>query len=210
MSARILASAAALLLSGCVTYVLRVAPAPATAVPESLHGVKCGPAVERELTRAAWAFAEVMGDEQVYVLASPAPGVHEAQLGFEPAGEGRGQIKFVRLHYRHGRLSTYQALLRKLVETHGPPQASEEVKRYPYFVASADGERLRPMRYVVHEWRGPNSTLVLVGGLEARENLETAMEYHLLLLPADAISVAATTQTPVPAIPAVDAPTEQR
>jgi hypothetical protein len=180
--------AALLALPGCAAYTLRVAPAPAIAVPETLHGVSCGPAVTRELTRAGWAPAEAMGDGQIYVLAAPEPGVNAVELGFAPAGEGRGTIRFVRVQYPNGRLATYQALLRKLLDAHGPPQSSEERLRSAHFVPPSDGERPRAPRYVVHEWRGERSVLVLVAGLESPENLASAMDYQLVLLPAGVAS----------------------
>ena len=178
---RAIAMLAAAFLTGCFGYAVRKSEGPAIKVPEKLYGVGPGQLEAKALVDAGWALADERPDGQFYVYAAAEEQVREAEA-YLALDESPAQLEFVRVHYRSTRLATYQALLNSLVAAHGPPQISEERAESRLLWIDSHGDRPRPNSVVVHRWKGGATDLVLVAGLEAEENLKTAMTYQLLLV----------------------------
>lgn len=172
--------------SGCASYALRVAPAPARDVPTTLDGARLGPLSKQQMNEAGWALAEDRPARQVWIVAAPQPGVRESEAIVELGTDGAGQVTIVRERFRSPRLATYRQLLDALIARHGAPQVSVELDSSSWLESDPRSDRPRPARVVEHRWQGPHSQLVLVAGLEAEEHLRSGMEYQLLLLPVDA------------------------
>ncbi len=168
----------------CVRYVVGTAQGLGHNVPATYHGVGPGAAVTEALKKGQWAVAEARPDSSMlYVLASPEPGVSEAEAEVS-ATTTPPQVKYVRLRYSATRLATYRDLLQALMASHGQPQLSEERRTYALFDPEKS-DRPLPSRVVVHRWYGATADLVLVAGLEDVENLASSMAYQVLLVPAD-------------------------
>jgi len=178
---RAMALLAAAFLTGCFGYAVRKSEGPAVKVPEKLYGVGPGQTEPKALVDAGWALADENVDEQVYVYATADAQVREAEA-YLALDVWPPRLEFIRVHYRSTRLATYQALLNSLVAAHGPPQISEERASSRLLWIDSHGDRPRPNSVVVHRWKGGATDLVLVAGLEAEENLRTAMTYQLLLV----------------------------
>ena len=177
-----LALLALLSMAGCFGYAVRKAEGPARDVPAKLFGAGPGAYTPGDLIEAGWALAEETTRGQLYVLATADDEVREAEAWLTRNEKMEPTVEFVRLRYRSTRLATYEALLASLQEQHGPPQVSEERPGSPLLWIDPESDRPRPARVVVHRWRGHEADLVLVAGLEAKENLRTAMDYQLLLV----------------------------
>lgn len=177
-----------LVCSGCLSYALRVAPKPLTAPPLALYGAAPGTTTAKALSERGWALADDVGDRRTFVLGEPEAGVREAEAHGRVDAIGTLTIEFVRVRYQNPRLTTYRTLLDGLVRLHGAPQVSDERPSFaPLDLSDPRNERPRPSRVVVHRWHGEKADLVLAGGLEAEENLRTAMEYQLLLVPPEPV-----------------------
>lgn len=179
---------AGIAIPGCATFAVRTTQEPARNVPQVIHGIGPGPITSRALQDAGWAQAEKSAAGRLYVLATAERRGGDVEAWVAPgtpggAGAGGDAVHWVRVRHPHGRLSTYQRLLDELVGAHGPPQVSEEVRRFDHFARDFDADRPLPSRFVVHRWRGSGRELLLVAGLEATENLAAGMEYQLFLMP---------------------------
>jgi hypothetical protein len=165
------------------TYSLRTAPGPVRAIPSDYYGAVPGTITADVLKKNGWALADAREGVQTFVRAGSQDfGVSEAEA-IVSEQTGGPHLDFVRLRYSRTRLATYKALVQTLVEKYGPPQASDVRPSFPAFVLDPRSERPRPPRVVVHRWNGPLTDLVLVGGLEDEENLKSAMDYQLFLMP---------------------------
>jgi len=173
-------------LAGCVlvpTYVLPTAPGPAARLPAELYGAGPGRAATMgDLVRRGWTPAETRGDTTLLVLATAEPPVREAEALVR--GGVEAHVVWVRLRYSGGRLATYRQLVSEMTASYGPPQESRIEPSFELFAIEEGAEAApRPSRFAVHRWKGEKADLVLVAGLESEENLASAMDYQLLLVP---------------------------
>jgi hypothetical protein len=165
------------------TYTVRTKPGPVRSIPGEYFGAAPGGISTESLKRNGWALADSREGVQTYVRGgSPDLGVSEAEAIVSEQTDGPA-LDYVRLRYSQTRLATYKALLQTLIDKYGPPQASVVRPSFFAFVLDPRSERPRPPRVVIHRWNGLRTDLVFVAGLEDEENLLSAMDYQLFLMP---------------------------
>ena len=169
---------ALLALASCARLTLPVGEAPPKDVPAGLFGATLGPVVVRDLSNAGWNFTDERDGDRIFALATPGGGVREAEATVRD-----GAVVLLRARYVETRLTAYEALVKSLVERHGPPQQSLETNDFPLLARDLASDRPPPTHYVVHRWRGAQSQLLLAAGVEVRENLLSHMDYQLFLVP---------------------------
>jgi hypothetical protein len=152
-----------------------------------MYKVGPGATTRDALRHSGWAFADSTDNLETWILASPESGVETAEAVVAARPDGSRDVRFVRLRFARTRLATYKEMVHKLVKAYGPPQQSGEVSHFQLFEMDQGSDAPRPRSFIVDRWKGDSVALVLVGGLEAAENLAESMQYQLFLLPSDAV-----------------------
>jgi hypothetical protein len=172
------------LFSGCATYTLPTSPQTLHDIPELLYGLGPGPTSLEVLRRGGWVLADTKENAQVFVLASPAPGVNDVEAQVTSGKDGSPVVQFLRQRYQQTRSAAYDEVVHSLVVAYGQPQVSSEVTHFALFEQDAvTGENPRPPGFIVHRWEGKSADMLLVAGIDDPGVLASFMQYQLLLVP---------------------------
>lgn len=174
-----------LLASGCTAmgvYTLRTTKAPARDLPDAAYGLSLGESTQHALVEQGWVLAEQQARGALWVSAVSDAAVRDVEASTRDLGDSRVSVELIRTYFQSTRWTTYERLLKSLVAAHGQPQSSVQSNHFEHFSPGSDLHRVRPSRFVVHTWEAEGRKLVLVGGIEAMENMLSAMEYQLLLI----------------------------
>jgi hypothetical protein len=172
------------LLFGCATYTLPTAPQTQHDIPELMYGLGPGPTSMDTLRRGGWVLADTKENTQIFVLATPAPGVNDVEAQVVLGKDGSPFVQFLRQRYQQTRSAAYDEVVHTMVSSYGQPQASSEVVHFALFEQDAvTAETPRPPGFIVHRWEGRRADLLLVAGVDDPGVLASYMQYQLLLVP---------------------------